>query len=200
MLAVQKFIRNPFAIAVTLATGWCSSAGAFETGPPPGHTGIQGEADCTDCHFGNDANTGGGFIKLDGVPASYIPGKDYSISVVLRDDALPSGGFQLTIQDVNGDSGGKLQALQDDVKTIHVSEINHRYIQHNKPRKKRDDDADIQWTVVWTAPDGVRDLIVGAAAVAANDDASALGDYVYTQTARIRPCEAKSLREERRIE
>ena len=199
MLAVRKFTRNEFAIAVTLATAWCSSAGAFETGPPPGHTGIQGEADCTVCHFGNDANAGGDFITLDGVPASYIPGREYSISVVLRDDALVSAGFQLTIQDVNGDSGGHLQALQDDVETTHLSDINHRYIQHNKPRKKRDDD-EIQWTVVWTAPDGYRDLIVAAAAVAANDDASALGDYVYTQTAHISPCEAELLREERQIE
>jgi hypothetical protein len=158
---------------------------------------MQGESDCTVCHFGNDANANGGTIELRGVPANYVAGQNYSISVRLLHEALSSGGFQLTIQDVNGASGGNFSALRDDVKTIHVSDNDRRYIQHNKPRKKRDDDAGIQWTVVWTAPDGDGDLIVAAAAVAANDDASALGDYVYTKTAHIEPHGAEPTGEEK---
>ncbi|MEE8427412.1 MAG: hypothetical protein V3S15_08995, partial [Woeseiaceae bacterium] len=88
-------------------------------------------------------------------------------------------------------------ANQDDVKTIIVDGTKQIYVQHGKPRKKRDDQTDIQWTMIWTAPDGNRDLIIGVAVVAANDDASALGDYVYTATARIDSSRVYSINEDR---
>ena len=108
---------------------------------------------------------------------------------------LSTGGFQLVIQDIAGDPAGKLNADQDDVKTTNADGTGNSYIQHSKPRRKRDDDTDIQWTVVWTAPDGNRELIIAVAAVAANDDASALGDYVYTATARVNSPGAESTKE-----
>ena len=42
MSAVQRFIRIPLAVTVTLSTAWCGAATAFENGPPPGHTGALG--------------------------------------------------------------------------------------------------------------------------------------------------------------
>ncbi len=195
MSAVPQFIRIPLAVTVTLSYAWYGVATAFENGPPPGHTGALGQPDCTVCHFDNRANIQGGGVKLNGVPATYLAGQQYSISVMLEHSALSIGGFQLAIQDVNGDPAGKLDAIQDDVKTIGTG---NSYIQHSKPRRKRDDDTDIQWTVVWTAPGGNRELIIGVAAVVANDDASALGDYVYTATARVNSPGADSKNEDRR--
>ena len=110
---------------------------------------------------------------------------------------MSTGGFQLTVQDIAGDPAGKLDAVQMDVKTINVDGTDHSYVQHSKPRKMRDDDTDIRWTVVWTAPGGNRDLIIGVAAVAANVDASALGDYVYTATARMNSSKADLINEDK---
>ena len=110
---------------------------------------------------------------------------------------MSTGGFQLAIQDIAGKPAGKLNANQDDVKTIIVDGTKQFYVQHSKPQKKRDNDTHIQWTMVWTAPDGNRDLIIGVAAIAANDDASALGDYVYTATARINSSRVDSTNEDR---
>ncbi len=115
MSAVQRFIRYPLAVTVTLSAAWCAVTTAW--------CGIA------------------------------------------------------------GDPTGKLDADQNDVKTISVDSNGH--IQHSKPREKRNGDTDIPWTVVWTAPDANDELIVSVAAVAANDVASALGDYVYTATARV---------------
>ncbi len=185
MSAVQKFIRILLGVTVTVLTAWCGVAAAFENGPPPGHTGTLSEPDCSVCHFDNGADIQGGAVKLIGVPATYSAGQQYEISVTLKHSVLSTGGFQLAIQDIAGDPAGKLNANQDDVKTIVGDGTKQFYVQHSKPRKKRDDDTHIQWTMVWTAPGGNRDLIIGVAAVAANDDASALGDYVYTATARI---------------
>jgi len=185
MSAARQFIRIPFAVTVTLLTAWCAVAAAFENGPPPAHTGALDQPDCTVCHFDNDANVQGGTVKLIGVPATYLAGQQYEISVALVHSALSTGGFQLAIHDIAGNPAGRLDANQDDVKTISADGTGNSYIQHSKPRRKRDDDTDIQWTVVWTAPDSNRELIIGVAAVAANDDASALGDFVYTATARI---------------
>ena len=205
MSAVRQFIRIPLAVTVTLSTAlcsvaaaWCGLAAASENGPPPAHTGALGQPNCTVCHFDNDANVQGGTVKLNGVPATYLAGQQYAISVMLEHSALSIGGFQLAIQDVNGNPAGRLDAIQDDVKTLNVDGTDNSYIQHSKPRRKRDDDTDIQWTVVWTAPGGSRELIIGVAAVAANDDASALGDYVYTATARMNSPGADSKNENRR--
>ncbi len=198
MSAVQRFIRIPLAVTVTLLNAWCGVATAFENGPPPGHTGALGEPDCTVCHFDNDANVQGGAVKLKGVPATYSAGQQYAISVALEHSVLSTGGFQLAIRDIAGDTAGRLDANQDGIKTISVDGTGNSYIQHSKPGKKRDDDTDIQWTVVWTAPDGNRDVIIGVAAVAANDDASALGDYVYTATARVNSSGTDFINEDRR--
>ena len=195
MSAVQRFTRYPLAFTVTLSTAWCGVAAAFENGPPPEHTGALGQPDCTVCHFDNDVNAHGGIVKLNGVPATYSAGQKYAISVTLEHNALSSGGFQLAIQDIAGDPVGKLDADQNDVKTISVDSNGH--IQHSKPREKRNGDTDIQWTVVWTAPDTNDELIVSVAAVAANDDASALGDYVYTATARVNSSGADIINEDR---
>ncbi len=197
MSAVRQFIRIPLAVTVTLSTAWCGVAAAFENGPPPGHTGALSEPDCTVCHFDNDANGQGGTVKLNGVPATYLAGQQYAISVTLEHSVLSTGGFQLAIQDIAGTPAGKLNANQDDVKTINVDGTGNSYIQHSKPRKKRDGDTHIQWTMVWTAPGSNRDLIIGVAAVAANDDASALGDYVYTATARINSFRVDSTNDDR---
>jgi len=197
MSAVQRFIRIPFAVTVTLSTAWCGVATAFESGPPPGHTGALGQPDCTVCHFDNDANVQGGTVTLNGVPATYLAGQQYAILVILEHSVLSTGGFQLTVQDIAGDPAGKLDAVQMDVKTINVDGTDHSYVQHSKPRKMRDDDTDIRWTVVWTAPGGNRDLIIGVAAVAANVDASALGDYVYTATARMNSSKADLINEDK---
>ena len=102
-----------------------------------------------------------------------------------------------SLADIAGDPAGKLNTNQDDVITISVDGTKQIYVQHSKPRKKRDDDTHIQWTMVWTAPGGNRELIVGVAAVAANDDASALGDYVYTATARINSFRVDSTNDDR---
>jgi hypothetical protein len=198
MSAVQKFIRVPLGVTVTLSTALCSVAAAFENGPPPAHTGALGQPDCTVCHFDNGANIQGGTVKLNGVPATYLAGQQYAISVMLEHSALSIGGFQLAIQDIAGKPAGRLDAIQDDVKTISVDGVDNSYIQHSKPRRKRGDDTDVQWTVVWTAPCGNRELIIGVATVVANDDASALGDYVYTATARMNSPGADSKNEDGR--
>ena len=155
----------------------------------------MGKPDCTICHLGNDANAEGGSVKLDGVPATYQDGQQYAISVTLEHNVLPIGGFQLAIQDIVGNPAGKLAANPGDEEIMSIG--GNSYIHHIKPRRRRDDDSGILWTVVWTVPDSDRELIISVAAVAANDDASALGDYVYTATARINSSRVDSINEDR---
>jgi hypothetical protein len=185
MSAVPRFIRFQPTVLATLSFAWCSASTAFENGPPAEHTGALGQPDCSVCHFDNELNFQGGAVKLSGVPATYLAGQQYTITVTLEHSVLPIGGFQLAIQDIAGDPAGELTANQDDVKTMIADGTKQVYVQHGKPRRKHDDDTQIQWTIVWTAPDDQRDLIIAVAAVAANDDASALGDNVYTATARM---------------
>lgn len=185
MSAAPRFTRNTVAVTVILSALLCGGAAAFENGPPPGFTGISGEPDCSTCHFDNEVNHAGGAVTLSGIPESFQPGHRYALSIVLEHDDLLTGGFQLSIQNSSGEPVGVLDSSQPDTKKLTVGGTGDIYIQHSKPRDKDDGDSNIQWAAVWTAPEHPADVTIGVSAVAANDDASAIGDFVYTTSAHL---------------
>ncbi len=195
---MRRFTKFPLAVTATLSYAWCGVASAFDNGPLPGHTGALGQPDCTVCHSDNSANSQGGSVTLSGLPDTFLAGQQYSISVALEDKKLSSGGFQLTIRDTGGVSVGEFDANQNDVKIVRDGDTGNSYVQHGTPRNKRTDESGIQWTVVWTAPECNALVTVAVAAVAANDDASPLGDNVYTTTARASSPGADLKNEDRR--
>lgn len=194
---VQRFTRPLRAATATLLTACFGTAAAFENGPIPGHTGALGQPDCTACHFDNDANSRDGSVTLGGLPETYSAGQQYAISVTLEDDGLASGGFQLTVGSPEGGPVGQLDSTQTDVIKISDGGSGHSYIQHGKPRDMLADANDIEWTVVWTAPDENGAIIVAVAAVAANDDDSPLGDKVYTTVVHLQSAGGSSKNEDR---
>jgi hypothetical protein len=66
------------------------------------------------------------------------------------------------------------------------------YAQHTTAGTRAARDGELAWTVRWIAPERAGDEVVfHAAANAANDDSSPLGDFIYLGEARSRPGTAR---------
>ncbi len=153
-------------------------AGAYEDGAPPGHTGGFGEPDCGACHSGAGTNPPGGELAIEGLPQRYTPGTAYRLAILLQHPELASGGFQLAVRTAEGEPAGELVPASDRLQV--VNEGGQHYLQHTRAGTKTDTDGRIRWEFEWRAPEEPEPLVLDIAANAANDDFSALGDYIYT--------------------
>ena len=167
------FIRRTAALVCLC----CPLAFAYEDGAPPGHTGGFGEDDCSACHSDNERNAAGGALLINGLPAVYEPGHAYPISVVLTHEELASAGVQLSIRFTDGGNAGQLQSTADELELLVDSDTT--YLQHKRALTP-DGAHRVQWQFLWRAPQRSGDVRLHVAANAANDDRSALGDFVYT--------------------
>lgn len=164
-------------VAALLALA-AAGAGAYEDGAPPGHTGGFGEPDCSACHSGYAKNAPDGKLAIEGLPESYAPGESYRLAVELLHPELASGGLQLAVRTAKGNPAGELVAASDRLQLI--EDAGQRYLQHTRAGTKTDTDGRIRWEFEWRAPEEPGPLVLNVAANAANDDLSALGDYIYT--------------------
>lgn len=123
---------------------------SFSTNPPDGKTGAPGDSFCTECHTDQNQNLGG-FIAVEGFPASITPGETYLLTVVNRDTVGNAirGGFQLTIlNQLNLKSGNMANASAS---SVVANAGGRQYFEHN-PAQLYPDSNVLKWTVEWTAP------------------------------------------------
>ena len=166
----------------------CLAFAVFPDGPPLAHTGGFGEPTCLECHRGDPLNSPGGELRLIDVPDRYVPGHSYDIGILLRRSDLMRAGFEAALRHEGGTQAGGLAAGEGLEAKIRVRRDTTRgilYAHHIRAGTDVQGDS-ARWTVRWTAPDSGGDVLIHVASVAANDDNSPLGDYVYSVTARIR--------------
>lgn len=159
-------------------------AGAYKDGPPPAHTGGLGEPDCAACHFGPEPESRGVSLSLQGMPERYDPGSTYRITLVLEAAGMKSGGMLLSVRTHEGRQAGTL-APGDDLETVQSGGIH--YLRHVRPARG----PEAVWRLAWTAPEECAGpVLMHAAANAANDDDSALGDVpVLAEATSLPPLE-----------
>jgi hypothetical protein len=171
--------------AVVLILFCSSRALAFPEGAEPGHAGLGDQPDCSGCHYlGPQPDEHSGLIFAS-LPKRVIAGEWVEFRLRLRDPDARVGGFQLTA-DAAGTMVGRFEAGQDQILT---EQDLRQYLGHSQPRLSRaDEESDgrvIEWTVRWRAPDQAGVVTFAGAAVAADDDASALGDNAYRLESEI---------------
>lgn len=148
---------------------------AYKDGPPPNMTGGFGGETCHMCHNDDPLNAPGGSLRVTGVPEAYTPGQSYRLTVALAREGLYTAGFQMTARTAAGATAGSWRVLDE------RASVAGAFVQHTSKGTRVPSDGENRWEVEWTAPDrGAGEIVFNAAGNASNDDASALGDFIYT--------------------
>ncbi len=153
---------------------------AFPEGADPGHTGLDEQPDCGSCHYlgpPSDPHSGLAFVSL---PETVAAGQTVEFVLRVRDPAAAVGGFQLTAAAVNQAAGRFLAGKDQHIDT----QSDRQYLGHSRPEGSQPDTRKnggriIEWSIRWQAPSEPGPVRLAAAAVAADGDASALGDNSY---------------------
>jgi hypothetical protein len=169
---------------------------AFREGPLPNMAGGFGDETCRFCHFDHPLNAPGGRVELD-APATWVPGRAYPVKVTLTRKGIVRGGFEISARFAAGASkgrqagtwtvpgDGRVQSItsQDDPSLV--------FLQHTVAGTSTKTPGTISWTLRWTAPASGEAVQFNVAANAANDDASPLGDSIYTAEQASKPGPAR---------
>lgn len=162
---------------------------ASSSGPTPGVSGAPGETNCTACHFTSPVNSGGGFVKVLGLPRNYRPGQQIPITVSTEMAGGVIFGFQLTSLDGRDLQAGTFSVpsqtpAQLQTVTGIVGGNQRRYVQHTGDGVIPTEFDRKSWTFNWTAPASrVGKITFYVAGNAANSDGTNGGDYIYTSSA-----------------
>lgn len=155
--------------------------------PPGRRTAAPGEGTCDGCHDGG-LNDGVGTLLIQNVPASYLPGQTYTITVSLARGGSMRWGFELTsLQTSSGNMAGTLvnttayTGTQTVASKVYISQTTATLDGSfagtaNGP---------VTWSFDWIAPAvGTGSVTFYAGAVAADNSGDPdAGDFVYTATA-----------------
>jgi len=164
------------AVAATAAFG-------FASGPPAGHTGAPGEQTCIRCHSGT-LNSGPGSVTIDGVPESYEPNQEFTLTVRVQHPDRRRWGFQITALDGENRPAGTLTAVNRNITKVANgtgSLEGRRYVEHTTSGTFAGQAQGAEWTVKWTAPNvDVGRVTFYAAGNAANNNNASSGDSIYT--------------------
>ena len=181
---MRRSFRNGGAVAaVALVLGSAAAAPFFADGPPPARTGGFNETTCRECHRGNPLNDPAGSLTIDSLPASYEADRTYALTVVLVRPGMLTGGFQLAVRsnDADAQQAGTLAGVDDRTALVTAAPRSTQYLQHTRTGTGLSAADTARWTFLWRAPRGVGPVVLHVAANAANDDNSALGDFIYTR-------------------
>jgi hypothetical protein len=162
---------------------------AYTDAPMPNRTGGFGGPTCQACHTGNDLNVPGGELTITGLPERYTPGETYRITVALKRAELHVGGFSLTSRFASGalarSQAGEWQASDPRV-TFHADvQTKVRYAQQTASGSRAATVGALRWELDWKAPQDADPVQFNVAANASNNDASPLGDYIYTREVTV---------------
>jgi hypothetical protein len=163
-------------LAATVAYG-------FASGPPAGHTGAPGEQTCIQCHSGT-LNSGPGSITITGVPDSYEPGQEFTLTVRVQHPDRRRWGFQITALDAENRPAGTLAAVNRNLTRVisGTGSLEGRtYVEHVTNGTFAGQALAGEWQVKWTAPAvDVGRVTFYAAGNAANNNNASSGDSIYT--------------------
>lgn len=141
-------------------------------------SGGFGDETCHMCHNDNMLNDPAGTFRVVGLPESYRAGETYRVTIRLKRNGLLAAGFQISARGSDGKQAGTWKTLDDATQQAASREIDGlEFVQQTLGGSTFDGEA--VWEMDWTAP-ASGDIRFYAAANASNDDASPLGDYIYT--------------------
>lgn len=111
--------------------------------PPTGYTGAPSENNCTSCHTGTAISSGTAWssINISGMPTSYVPGTNYSLTLNGSSAATAKNGFEMVVLNSSNSSTGTLTAGTGSA----TSTATRVYLRQTSATVS-------SWTFNWTAP------------------------------------------------
>jgi uncharacterized protein (TIGR03437 family) len=172
-------------------------AAAFVTGPPASRTGAPAlltfpvEPTCTVCHGSYALNSGPGVLTISGLPASYAPGQEVTVTVTLTQANRARYGFETMAVDDRGIRAGDL-IVTDPVRTRTTDGVGvhngRQYIQHITAGTLPTAQNQGSWSFKWRAPArNVGRVTFYVAGNAANGNNGTGQDYIYNTAQSIQP-------------
>jgi hypothetical protein len=161
----------------------------YAEGAPPGFSGGFKEDSCHACHFHAPPNSDGGRVTIEGVPATFVSGERYTLTVTLTRSGMKRAGFQLAVRfKDSGAQAGTLGPGNGEGERVGVDRQGSVQYAGQKGAGSLVGTADsARWTIEWTAPDRGGPVIFHVSANAADGNESADGDFVYTTTGESAP-------------
>jgi uncharacterized protein (TIGR03437 family) len=172
-------------------------ADAFAGGPPASRTGAPVlvtfplEPTCTVCHGSYSLNSGPGALTIGGLPATYTPGQEVTVTVTLTQAERTRYGFEAMAVDDRGIRAGDL-IVTDPVRTRTTDGVGtyngRQYIQHITPGTQPSGPNQGSWSFTWRAPArNVGRVTFYVAGNAANGNGGNSLDYIYNISRSIQP-------------
>lgn len=158
---------------------------SYHTGSPGARTGSPGDNGntCTGCHTGT-ANTAFAWITTNVPSSGYVAGQTYTITATGTHQGVVRFGFELTVEDSQGNKVGTLQ-ITDATRTKLTN--NGKAVTHTAQGITPTGNSN-SWSMNWIAPTGVQGNIgIYAAFNAANGNGNTTGDVIYKSSAFIAP-------------
>jgi uncharacterized protein (TIGR03437 family) len=167
------------------------------TGPPSSRTGAPAlgvlgvEPTCTLCHSSFPLNGGPGVLMLSGLPPTYQPGEEITVTVTLTQAGQGRFGFEAQVLDDLGRRAGEF-LVTDTLRTRLVEGTGgfagRQYIQHLLPGVAPSVPNQGSWSFVWKAPQQSQGRVIFyVAGNAANNNGGTGGDYIYTVSQSVQP-------------
>src|SRR5262249_10089135 len=162
-------------------------------GPPASRTGAPGELTCaiSGCHESFPLNSPGGVLSISGLPATYTPNQEITLTVTLNKAGSVVYGFEATAIDDQGKKAGDLSLTEPARTQISTGVVNgnlRQYISHQFDGIQPNGTNQNSWTFKWKAPaQSVGQVTFYVAGNAANNSGTPLGDFIYTKSASIQP-------------
>jgi hypothetical protein len=179
-------IKHTFLFTLILGLGWAGYLFAYITGPDPASNGIFGDTQAcatAGCHVGNPLNAAGGSLSLSGLPAAWVPGQAYPLTVTVQRTGAVLYGFQLSaVVDATNQQAGTFTPGSARVKVITGGGI--QYAEHSNASVQPGGTFTVTWTAPATAVGKVRFNLGGNAA---NGNIQNTGDFIYTRVDRVDP-------------
>lgn len=163
-------------------------------GAPVASTGAPRDVTCakSGCHVGSVINEGNGKLSLsfnNGLN-SYEAGKTYPITVEISQKDIQRFGFQLVaICDADTSNAGTIE-ITDSLRTQILKGVkknaDRKYITYKYAGTEPFAKEKGSWTFNWTAPKNYKgNITFYYGAIAANNDGTDSGDWVYHQSTTI---------------
>lgn len=204
----QKLMRMPIkSLKLILLSSFClgvivysfigQSVEAFSGGPPASRTGAPAlgtfplEPTCIVCHNSFALNSGPGVLAVSGLPATYSPGQEVTVTVTVTQADRARYGFEATVLDDQGRRAGDLVVTDAArMRTIDgTGNYNGRqYIQHITAGTQPTGTNQGSWSFTWRAPaQNVGRVTFFIAGNAASGSSGNQNDYIYNISRSIQP-------------